>query len=677
MPPTEQRRSNRLASAPAVPVTPLPPARKKRAPAKTPARTKAPVHAPEPVAASESLVASESVDAPGPAAAPRDKSPTPAKNLPTLPTNQSVAYGAKGRADLGEDELQAPQQTVVFADVFNVERSEVAPVANVATAPQDAQSVAQATTATGVTQKTKSFGQVREGGVISDTAATPTWYQVAWRSVARNSIPFFFGSLGAVLVLLLALIAVGSNLQRLSPKPDGAPALQSVQAYASDVWGSLTSGINLVTAPKDEVKASAYVMMARLDSIENHLAKYEEAQSVHTSLLRSLKSELPAFLAIQKDPKTGEKGLPKDFWLLLRNKFEDLRGGQGSESDRASWKAFLDENDARVRAMLDIRINGRLQDIIDAALEAGDLLNRDQVTEMIQYEFDARIRTAAETLKGEVVGIVKDALTPMLEAAMQDIQKTFKADMQKELQTLAEELRQRIDRATKWTHDPSMPREVDFFASSLGAVVNPYLTSPTYRKPRKPTWTNLLKPSMFEIASITPRAPVEALRSWQDMADCWCAAKNPEGLSQIGVLLPYTIYPSTISIEHMPKQGTLEIDAAPKKMELWVDVRTRAKKQEVDEALDIYQSDFRECSKDAPGDTFVCIRSMIFDPVNSWHFHSYTIVDNMKEYEVPIKSAVLRITENWGHKYTCLYRVRLHGEVSDAVTHSGHMDMMI
>lgn len=107
---------------------------------------------------------------------------------------------------------------------------------------------------------------------------------------------------------------------------------------------------------------------------------------------------------------------------------------------------------------------------------------------------------------------------------------------------------------------------------------------------------------------------------------------------QLGIRLSRAIYPSAISIEHVPKSVALDgMQSAIRNGELWV----------------VYS------------DTMVLVNEFMFD-VQGDSIQTFYISSEMRkevEERGKVLDVVVKIKSNWGHEeWTCLYRVRVHGK---------------
>lgn len=112
----------------------------------------------------------------------------------------------------------------------------------------------------------------------------------------------------------------------------------------------------------------------------------------------------------------------------------------------------------------------------------------------------------------------------------------------------------------------------NYFSPALGAVVEPYITSPTAGKHR--TWIHKTYLWLHSLVMHTddhgPNKPATALVPWHDVGDCWCSIPRG-GMWQLSVHLgkSHRIVPEEIAIEHVPDGASIMPGAAPRQIELW------------------------------------------------------------------------------------------------------------
>lgn len=225
------------------------------------------------------------------------------------------------------------------------------------------------------------------------------------------------------------------------------------------------------------------------------------------------------------------------------------------------------------------------------------------------------------------------------------------------------------------------PARVNFFSPGIGAMVDPHLTSPSnmhgYRARAWHHW------GLGKYNGKAP-GPLEALTPWEDVGDCWCAAPSGDGKSQLAVMLPHRIVPTHLVVEHVQKGMTLGIGAAPRDLELWVqildddqrdsvisganDVLTRSTMGKEDAADATSRTDdfLAEKSLDR---TWVRIASFRYDVDAPRHVQTFEVDVRLDYWGLAANKVAVRVKNNYGPSdYTCLYRLKLHGHLAEPPT---------
>jgi hypothetical protein len=200
------------------------------------------------------------------------------------------------------------------------------------------------------------------------------------------------------------------------------------------------------------------------------------------------------------------------------------------------------------------------------------------------------------------------------------------------------------------------PKPVNFFSITLGAKIDPLLTSPTMDTTRG------LKRFFYRSAFYNPKnlPPIQALMPWSEAGECWCAAPStPPGLAQLAVRAPHLIRATAITIEHVPEMSTLDIKSAPKEVEVWA---------EAEDGYDFSFSPDAGCDSQSILDpatfskkTWICLGRVKYDISASSHIQVSSLINK----DVPASRFVVRVVANHGQKHSCLYRVLMHGELVD------------
>ena len=123
------------------------------------------------------------------------------------------------------------------------------------------------------------------------------------------------------------------------------------------------------------------------------------------------------------------------------------------------------------------------------------------------------------------------------------------------------------------------------------------------------------------------------------------------------------IYPKEVVVEHIPKSATLDFASAPHEMELLASIDGFNAQGTVG---DLSEKIFPDAYESHLGKEWILIGTWRYDMEDAHHVqHFYPQVD-LQSLGVSTRQLVVRAKSNQGNSdHTCLYRVRVHGEVAD------------
>ncbi|KAF2671577.1 hypothetical protein BT63DRAFT_476460 [Microthyrium microscopicum] len=236
---------------------------------------------------------------------------------------------------------------------------------------------------------------------------------------------------------------------------------------------------------------------------------------------------------------------------------------------------------------------------------------------------------------------------------------TDSARLWEELRGVKQDFISMVDKVGRLEDRITAPHRPNFFSPFLGASVWTKYTSPT--RSQGYSWRSKFYYTLFQ--DYVPLPPVAALKPWTENGDCWCAAPSPGGVLSIGISMARPVYPRTLILEHIPKSAALDITTAPRRLDMWAKLVGY-----VDDVPEDWLDNAKGCESPAPresGESWVCLGKLVYDiddpsPSQGQSLASYGRLPPFK-----INKAVVRVLENYGKSYSCLYQLKLEGTLED------------
>jgi len=221
----------------------------------------------------------------------------------------------------------------------------------------------------------------------------------------------------------------------------------------------------------------------------------------------------------------------------------------------------------------------------------------------------------------------------------------------------------------------------DFALNSGGATVIPSLTSPTYE-----IWpvgaTNQIVGFVTGSGHAVGRPPVTALHHDINNGHCWPFAGTQ---GQLGVKLSWPAFITDVTIDHVAKDVAFDMRSAPREMELWGLVEGKdniaklkswsaekqARREEALAAGEPIRPEDQEWvyPTGLPRNVnYVRLSSFTYDIHSPANIQTYPVAENVRDLGIDFGLVVLFVKNNWGRQeFTCLYRLRVHGEQAGEV----------
>jgi len=478
-------------------------------------------------------------------------------------------------------------------------------------------------------------------------AARPWFTRITAETIPRwidTISPYFVLKNGLFALGLVLLMLLASGINYSAVLSSASSALQQIQTMPQAFVDSIVMQVE--KARDSAVHGTGYDrnLFGRVTAMEKDLDFLRKTNTMYHESIDELKSILPNSLIVQKNQETGRWELPMDFWQALKEKISsdhDLNTGKSTIST-PTWDAFLKNNKKQIMNIIAQESRDAALGTFDESKRAGHIISQEQFLEAME-ENNARLNNRFSAFETTISRRTEQIAQDAAKAAIS--RRHASAAGFHYLEDLA-----LLNMARN--HDILM-KSVNYFSAPLGAAVNPYLTSPAYQK-KQPNWAATIYSYLPKSSVPTAHPAVAALERWDEVGDCWCAAASSDrGKAQLGVLMPRPIVPTSFTVEHMPSQGTFDIGAAPKELEVWV------KAPAFDAAPDKVDA-LPRCAGTPPADDYICIGKGRYDVHASNHVQNFPLYAGVDVGTVT--DAVIRVVNNWGRDWTCLYRVRMHGK---------------
>ncbi|TKA67451.1 hypothetical protein B0A49_08287, partial [Cryomyces minteri] len=481
-------------------------------------------------------------------------------------------------------------------------------------------------------------------------AEPPSPFEIAWEALWRARL-HILKTMAAILAIILAYFLLSFAHDHINPPQSSGVfedeglsfnPIRSIRTFGSNVWDTASSAIAAPSKPtrgaiRDDDELVKRVM--RLESDIDHMGEHlqtgihdmQKQHGLYELTIKKLEEHLPEYLAFPKNADTGLYEIPNQFWHALKQKIEheelfpvqshndveqlrnELKRTQAEIHELAStqpqkWDDFLAQNKANVEAVLAQRLQDQTRLYVQRAVEHFDLVSKGYFAAQLNYQMDG-------------------LQAYLFEAAAAGARRYFQNMPQ-----------QQIDEFTvrALTANTKLNLEtVNFFSLGAGAVVDPHLTSPTKSRliegPLQKLYTT------FIWFPHNPAAAV-ALERWDEAGDCWCTPDAPERKGQIGVLMSRKMIPTGITIEHIPERATLDITSAPRRLQVWIEVKDSDERARVEAERRVI------CEGESVGKNFVCIGTVEYEKNEFNHVQTFPI----NAAGTVTSKAVVRVWSNWG-----------------------------
>ncbi|KAF8462335.1 hypothetical protein DFH94DRAFT_788351, partial [Russula ochroleuca] len=204
-------------------------------------------------------------------------------------------------------------------------------------------------------------------------------------------------------------------------------------------------------------------------------------------------------------------------------------------------------------------------------------------------------------------------------------------------------------------HSKDTIAKADFALHSGGAVVIPSLTSDTHE----------IKPhGVRQQGTPSDGPPITALHHETHVGHCW---PFPGDQGQLGVTLSRVVQIEEITIDHVARDVAWDMSSAPRKMEVWGLVEGASNFAKVaawDAARTNAGQEIPMQPRSLPHSVrYVRIAQFEYDANAPNAVQTFPVEEDVRVSGMDFGIVVLRVLNNWGQSFTCLYRFRVHGRM--------------
>lgn len=217
----------------------------------------------------------------------------------------------------------------------------------------------------------------------------------------------------------------------------------------------------------------------------------------------------------------------------------------------------------------------------------------------------------------------------------------------------------------------------DFALYSAGAQVVPGLTTQTYEIPPGGFLTQVTGFFSGSGSGAIGRPPVTALHHEINPGHCW---PFPGTHGQLGIKLAAPTFISDVTIDHVAMELATDRRSAPRYMELWGLVEGEDNLEKLREwRAKREEAQMEAASGDEPV-AHVDVQPPVPASLKNWgeavrvanftyniyapdHIQTFHVSQEVQDFGIDFGVVALLIENNWGRDdFTCLYRVRVHGQ---------------
>ncbi|KAK6515644.1 hypothetical protein TWF506_007967 [Arthrobotrys conoides] len=433
-----------------------------------------------------------------------------------------------------------------------------------------------------------------------------------------------------------------------------------------------------------EQKGNLQLVFSRLTKIQGEvegintgLQSLQKSQELSERALERIEESLPKQLAARVDPQTGKIVVAPELLRYLQtilrediqnemNKFTRPSDGSsaavGPNSGSYNWQGFLKTNAAKLQGYI-----GEIsEEKWRKAISDGIVVTREDMMKVIREQLDSAREVAeknnndlmrklvleAEGAANNAASTAATSISSAALAAVTNYMRNFKGSS-----STSSRYGDALIQAALHQYSATILQKPDYALLAHGTLIDPRLTSSTYDPYDTPgilgKLTAFLRPG--------PNEPAHVLTESTNVGDCW---SFPQASGQVSLLLAEPIYPTDVTVDHIPQGISGDVSSAPQEIELWVKIEDDFLRNQAGKAAAVAIGDVSDnaSTRHYLASGYVRVASFIYDINSQYPIQTFALPIELEKLGVSVRSVSFRILSNWGRKeYTSIYRLRVHG----------------
>lgn len=403
-----------------------------------------------------------------------------------------------------------------------------------------------------------------------------------------------------------------------------------IESLSSQFGKHTTKSSSDIVSIRDHVDRHARDVETRMLTMSRQVNALEADVKLALSQERFvdvLEHALPDFIPVAS--RNGVVTIAPIFWAELKRVLASRDEPPSQTPNLAhsvTWSDFIADNREAVSTWT--------RAVVDTELEAKHLIDRNEFTEVLERELYKLRREVTSKSNGKVTHAGSD-ITSVLSAMIDQALLTYSKD------TIA---------------------RADFALASAGGQIIPELTSPTLVLQRPRLWRSILLGS----AKVAGRDPLTILWGETSPGICW-PFDGAQG--QVGIAFATKVKVTDITIDHVAQELVTKdtMGSAPRDVEVWMPIEPE-QKEAITNYLNIHP-DHRDLSISPPSRSHFLLTTLTYLP-SSTPIQTFPIPSDIVKMGLFTDNVLVRVRSNWGGAYTCVYRVRIHGQAIEDVSNA-------